>query len=123
MISFFRVLCLLLVSLSSFCFSRFYGYNVDGYSLNTLPGVSTHEYSLVVVVCEHGVSPALKDPEVSLPKTTLFVSSLSFQDRGHSLSLPPRSNLFPPSNCAVSFVISLEECLRSRDLVAALTIF
>jgi len=25
---------------------------------------------LVVVVCEHGVSPALKSPEVSLPKTS-----------------------------------------------------
>jgi len=32
--------------------------------------VSTHQNSLVVVVCEHGVSPALKSPEVSLPKTT-----------------------------------------------------
>jgi len=31
--------------------------------LNTLPGVSTHNNSLVVVVCEHGVSPALKSPE------------------------------------------------------------
>jgi len=33
-------------------------------SLNTLPGVSTHEDLLVVVVCEHGVSPALNNPEV-----------------------------------------------------------
>jgi len=27
---------------------------------NTLPGVSTNQISLVVVVCEHGVSPAFK---------------------------------------------------------------
>ena len=78
---------------------------------------------LVVVVCEHGVSPALKNPEVSLPKFHSFVSSLSFQDRGHSLSLLPRSELISPSNCAVFFVISLEECftLSRKNLVAALT--
>jgi len=27
---------------------------------NTLPGVSTKSYSVVVVVCEHGESPALR---------------------------------------------------------------
>jgi len=38
--------------------------------LNTLPGVSTQTNLLVVVVCEHGVSPALK-VLVPLPKIAL----------------------------------------------------
>jgi len=41
--------------------------------INTLPGVSNHHHSLVVVVCEHGVSPALNNPEVF--KASVSVSS------------------------------------------------
>ena len=72
-------------------------------NLNTLPWVSTQFILLVVVVCEHGVSPALKSPEVSLPQTAeihlLPRSSVMFI----SSSLPSSFSLFAPSNFAVLF--------------------
>ena len=49
---------------------------------------------LVVVVCEHGVSPALKDPEVSHPKLHLRVVTVIPQIVVTHFSLLPRSSLF-----------------------------
>jgi len=43
-------------------------------------------HHLVVVVCEHGVSPALKNPEVSNYKSMSYLL-LHSQHRGHSVSL------------------------------------
>ncbi len=53
--------------------------------LNTLPGVSTQRTSLVVVVCEHGVSPALKNPEELLSIVSVPHSSSTFFCHVHSL--------------------------------------
>jgi len=71
--------------------------------LNTLPGVSTHKHFLVVVVCEHGVSPALK-VLVPLPKISLTFllprSSVAFV----SSSLP--------SSCSLIFSFVTSQTFR-----------
>ena len=43
--------------------------------LNTLPGVSIHNNVVVVVVCEHGVSPAFEDPVPCLKVNNRLLSS------------------------------------------------
>ena len=87
-------------------------------SLNTLPGVSTQESSCSCCSVWAWRKPGIKRSWSLSSENYFFVSSLSFQDRVHSLSLLPRSSLFSLPNCAVSFVISLEECLRSRERIS-----
>jgi len=73
--------------------------------INTLPGVSTHQNSLVVVVCEHGVSPALKSPEVSHPFLAIISFSFSLSVMFISSSSSQRSSIETPPNFAVLFEI------------------
>jgi len=120
--------CLLFNSSSSLSALLFVG----EVGLNTLPGVSTHPTSLVVVVCEHGVSPALKSPEVSLPKfqsSCRHLSSVAFASS--SVFLAHQSFLFRTAQSFLWLDPRKTFILRDRNnlylvkkiLVAALTIF